>query len=135
HFRAALLDPFAHSIDLMRTQIVHYDDVAHAQFWAQAVIQISEEDVAVGGLLDGHCGDDSACAECPQNGQHLPATVGRSFADASSAETARIEPRHRRGHTTFVQKNQAFRRDRAYFCNELFASLLVDFGVALGGVE
>jgi hypothetical protein len=55
--------------------------------------------------------------------------------NARSAGTARIEPGHLRGHATLVQINQAFRRRRVDFFEELRTSLLVGFGVALGGVE
>jgi hypothetical protein len=55
--------------------------------------------------------------------------------DTASTRSTRIESRHRSGNTTFVQENQAFRLDRANLCDELFAPLLVGFGIALGGVE
>ena len=49
------------------------------------MIQIGEEDIAVGGLLNGHCGDHAAGAERTQNGQYFPAAVGCAFVDSASA--------------------------------------------------
>ncbi len=55
--------------------------------------------------------------------------------NARATGTARIEPRHLRGHTALVQIDQPFRRGRTDFFEELSAPLLVGFRIALGGVE
>jgi hypothetical protein len=55
--------------------------------------------------------------------------------DALACRATRIEPRHRGSHATFVQKDQALRRDRLDARRELFAPLAVGLSVAFDGVE
>ena len=68
HFRATFLDALLDSVDLVRTQVVHHHHVARTQLRTQAMIQIGEENIAIGGLLDGHRSDHAARAESAQNG-------------------------------------------------------------------
>jgi hypothetical protein len=54
-----------------------------------------------------------------------------------AARSACVETRHRSGHTTFVQENQAFLRplDRRNTGIELFALFAIALSVLFGGVE
>ncbi len=117
------------------SEAIQHHHVARAQLQAQAMIQVGEKNIAICRLINRHRSDHAARTESAQNGQHLPATIRRPFADAASARSTRIEPCHGSGNTTFVQEYQAFRRDIADFRDKLFAPLSVGFCVTLDGVE
>jgi len=135
HFRSPRLDPFAHPVDLVRTEVVHHHHVAGSERGAQDMFDVGEEDIGVGRFLDGHRRIDSAQTHCRQNGQDLPVAAGRRFVDSATIDTASIEPRHRGCDTALVQENQVFRRDRPDALDELLPPVTVGLGVALGGVE
>ena len=132
---AAFFDALAHAIHFVAAQVVHHHYIAGSQLRAQAAIQIGQEDFPVGGGLDGHGGDHAACAECAENRQDLPATVRCTFVNPRAALATRIEPRHLRGNTALIQKNQLVARDRTERVNELFPAFVVGFCVAFCGVE
>jgi len=81
---------FAHSFDLVRTEIVHDYHVANAQFRAQDLIQIGEEYLPIRGRFDGHGGDHAARADGAQNGEDFPSAVGGGFMNARASRTARV---------------------------------------------
>ncbi len=60
HLRFSGLDQLAHLFELVRTEIVQHHHVAGFECRAQDLSDIGEEDIAVGGFLDGHGPLDSA---------------------------------------------------------------------------
>ena len=53
---SGLFDEFSYAIDFMSSQIVHNNQLARFQLRTKDVFQISQEDIAVGGGLNGHSG-------------------------------------------------------------------------------
>jgi len=68
---------FAHSLDLVRTEIVHDHHVANAQFRAQDLIQIGQEYLSIRGRFDGHGGIMPRVQMAPRMVRifHLPSGV------------------------------------------------------------
>ena len=128
-------DSFAHSVDLVRTEIVHHHHVAKPQFWAQDFIQIGEEYLPVRGRLDGHGGDHAAGTDGAQDGQHFPSTIGSGFVNARAASATCIQARHLRRDAALIEKDQPVQVDPANHLDELFAPFAVLFRVPLLGVE
>ncbi len=132
---SAGLDPLPYAGDLVGAEVVHHDDVSGSQLRAQHLVQVGEEDLAVGGGLDGHSGDDAVHAQRAQDGEHLPVAAGYVVAHSLASLGAAIEPSHLRRDAAFIQINQVFRSDRPDTCEEGLAAEEVLFRVALGGVQ
>jgi hypothetical protein len=129
------LDSFAHSLDLVRTEIVHHHHIARPQFRTQDLIQISKEYLPIRGRLDGHSGDHAARADGAQNGEDFPSAVRGGLMNARASDTTRIQSRHLRRDAALIEKDQPV---QVYFANrldELFTPLAVLFRVPLLGVE
>ena len=99
------------------------------------MIQIGQEDICIGCLFDGHGCDHAPGAHGAQDGHDFPVAARRRFMDAPASKTSRIEPRHRSGHTAFIQEDQLVQRGRMDFLKELRPPLLIGFGVSLGCVQ
>ena len=135
HVGATLLKPFSHPGYLVRAEIIHDHNVARTQLRAEHLVEVGEEDVGIGGRLDGHGCDHAAEAHGPKNGQDLPVTAGRGFVDALAFSRTAIESRHAGRNAAFVKKDQLFGRDRADPVEEFDPPLEVDRGIAFDGVE
>jgi hypothetical protein len=131
----ASLDPVAYALDLVGAEVVHDYHVARPQLRAKHVVQVSQEDLAVGGGFDGHRGQHAVVVHRTQDGQHLPVAARHGIVDPFAARRPCIDAGHLRRDTTFVHVDQVFDRDTADLREELFAPPAVDFGVPLGGVE
>jgi hypothetical protein len=99
------------------------------------LVQIGQEDFAVGGGFDSHGGHHALMVHYTQDGDHAPVSAGHGIVDAHPARRACIDAGHLRRDTAFVQINRAFQRNLAALANERFTALAVLFAVALLGVE
>ena len=79
---AGLLDEFSDAVHFVSSQIVHDDQLAGFQLWTKDLFQVSQEDIAVGGRLNGHDGHPSGNADCSQYSQCAPSAGGNSLIDA-----------------------------------------------------
>ena len=79
---SGLLDEFSDAVHFVSSQVVHDDQLAGFQLWAKNLFQISQEDVSIGGRLNGHNGHPSGNADCSQYSQGAPVTGGNSLIDA-----------------------------------------------------
>ena len=99
------------------------------------MFDVSQENIGVGGLFDGHRCHHAAQAHSTQDRHDFPVTARSRLVDASASCTTRVEPCHRSSYATLVQENQPFRRDRLDVRRELFATLAVGLGVTLNRME
>ena len=130
-----VLDALAHAGNLMAAEVLHHDDMAGAQRGAQHLFQVGQEDLAVGGGLDGHDGQHAGVVESAQYGQHLPVPAGHGVVDTLPARGWRIQPGHLHAHAALVQVDQVFGRDLRGFSKMGLTAEVVLFAVALGGVK
>lgn len=84
-FRSSGVDQLADPGDLVRTEVVHHDDLAGLQPGAQDLFQVTQEDLAVGGRFDGHGRDQALGTHRAQHGQRAPVPGGRGLAHALAA--------------------------------------------------
>lgn len=119
----------------MRTEVVHYDDIARLQLRAEHAFQIREEDVGIGGRFDGHGGKHPVEIDRAEDGQDFPVPPGRGFGNAPSSPRTAIEAGHAGGDSAFIQEDQLFRRDRLDAFKEVDPPLEVDRGVSLKRVK
>ena len=131
----ASLDTLAHAVDLVSAEIVHHEHMTGAQFWAEHVVEISEEHLAICGRLDGHGGEHAGVVHRAQDGQHFPVAARHGIVDAMSSRSTGIGAGHLCRNTAFIHINQVFRRDLIDLPEELFALLPVGFRIAFEGVK
>jgi hypothetical protein len=129
------LDALTNSVDLVRTEIVHHHYIAGLQDRAQNLVQEGKEYIPVRSRLDGHGSDHATGAHCAQKGEDLPVAFRCALVHPCPTWSARIQTRHARGNTAFIQEDQLFRRDRAETFDKLFSPTAVFFFVPLRGVE
>jgi hypothetical protein len=79
---AGLFDEFSDAVYFVSSEVVHDDQLARFQLWAKNLLQISQEDIAVGGRLNGHNGHPAGNTDCSQYSQCAPVTGGNSLIDA-----------------------------------------------------
>ncbi len=77
-----LLNEFSDAVHFVSSQVVHDDQLAGFQLWAKNLFQISQEDISIGGRLNGHNGHPAGNAHCSQYSQCAPVTGGNSLIDA-----------------------------------------------------
>ena len=94
-----------------------------------------QEDLGVGGRLDGHGGDHAAETHRAQDGEDLPVAFGDRFGNANASGRSCITARHLGRDAAFIRIDQLLRGDTAQPIQEDFAPRAVLHGVALGGVE
>jgi hypothetical protein len=128
-------DQFADPVGFMGTEVVHHHNMTWFQFRAEHLFDVSQKDVAIGRLLDGHGRNHSASADGAQDGHDFPVAAGGGLVDATSSAAASPQPRHGGRNSAFIQINQPLRRDIADRLEELFAPLEIRFRVPLDGVE
>lgn len=79
---SGLLDKLSDAVHLVSSQVVHDDQLPRFQLWAKDLFQISQEDISIGGRLNGHNGHPAGNAHCSQYSQCAPVTGGNSLIDA-----------------------------------------------------
>lgn len=79
---SGLLDEFSDAVYFVSSQVIHDDQLAGFQLWAKNLFQISQEDVSIGGRLNGHNGHPAGNTDCSQYSQCAPVTGGNSLIDA-----------------------------------------------------
>src|SRR5208337_4373204 len=62
-------------------------------------------------------------------------SIGRALVDTRASPATRVQPRHLRRNSAFIEENQLFKRDRTRRLDELFPAFAVGFRVAFLGVE
>src|SRR2546422_2434013 len=127
--RAALFDQVADASVLMRPQVVHDDDVAHAQFGHQAALHPRDEALRVG-CLPGGAHRQPPIRSNRADHRQIVAPVHRP---GIHDDVASLHPRVRAAHgeirTRFIDKHQPLRVDQRDPPAERFA-----FGVDVGAV-
>ena len=135
HGCSARLDPFAYAFHFVGAEVVHHHDMARPQFWAEHLIEVRQEDFAIGGCLDGHGGQHAAVVHRAQDGDDLPVASGHGGVHAPATPGTGVDTRHLCRYAAFVQVNQVFGRDLAEPLDERPAPDLIGFGISLRGVD
>jgi hypothetical protein len=130
-----LLGEFFYSIHFMSSQIVHDNQLAGFQLRTKDVFQISQEDVAVGGRLNGHSGHPSGNADRSQDRQGAPAAGRNSLFDARAVQRTSIAPGHFRGDAALIDEDELRRIDLPGFPPPELALRFDSITVLPGGVE
>jgi hypothetical protein len=99
------------------------------------MVEVGEEDLGVGGRLDGHGGDHAADAHRAQDGEYLPVAFRRGFMDPDAARRSRVAACHLGRDAAFVKEDHLLRRNRPQPLDEELAPPQVLFRVPFGGVE
>ena len=108
-FGTGSLDRLTHAIDLVRTQIVHEDDVALAKCRREDLFDIPEERRPIHGAVDDIGSGETIDAQRGYEGQRLPAAVRHASDDALAARRAPVVPDHRRRDCCLVDEDEAGR--------------------------
>ena len=95
------------------------------------LVEISKEDLAVSGCLDGHDGQHAGVAHPTQDGEHVPVAAGHRVVHPLAARCTRIQPGHLCAHTALVQIDQVLGRYLRDPLDKGFAAKAVGFGVTL----
>lgn len=131
----ARLDSLAYAVNLVGAEIVHDDDVAGSQLRTQHLVEVGEEDFAVGGRLDRHGGEHATVIHRTQDGDDLPVASGDVVVDAPAPWSACVDPGHLGRDAAFIQIDQVLGCDLAEPVDERFPPESVGFGVAFAGVD
>ena len=115
-----LQNAFGDTVDFVRSQVVHNHDLTGQQAWAQHVIEVSQENVSIGGGFNRHEGDPAGNADSAEYCQCSPAPGRNSFMESVTAHDAAIAPRHFGGDSTLVEEDEPCRIDLfGFFLPEL----------------
>lgn len=132
---AGVLDKFSDAVHPVSAQVVHNDQLTGFQVRTQNVLQIGEKNITVGGGFYGHDSYPAGKADGSQYCQGAPSAGGNSFIDAGTVQCSAITPRHLRGDTAFVDKDELRGVDTPRFGLPELALSLDSFAVLLGGAE
>ena len=132
--RSGLANAFGNTLHLMGTQVVHDHDLTGSELRTQYVIQVSQEDVSVGGRFNRHDSDPAGNGDGAQYGHRSPVASRNAFMKPGATHGAAIAPRHLRGDATFVEEDEPRRIDLPGFA-PAFSLGLDPFEVLLSGVE
>lgn len=91
---AGRADGTAHGLALVRTEIVHDDDVTGLEGWDENLVDIELETLAVDRSVDQPWCIDTVVAQCRQEGHGLPMTVRHLGLDPLAARRPSSERRH-----------------------------------------
>jgi hypothetical protein len=86
-----LFDEFSYAVDFMRSQIIHDNQLARFQLRTKDIFQISQEDIAVGGGLNGHSGHPAGNTDRSQHRQCAPAAGRNPLFDARAMQRAALD--------------------------------------------
>lgn len=75
------LDALAHAVDFVDAEVVHDDDMAGTLFWDQHLVEVGEEDLAVGRGLDGHRGGHAGMVHRAQDSERLLVPAGHGLVE------------------------------------------------------
>src|SRR6516162_3876045 len=103
---AAGLNPFPHSGHLMGGKIVHDDHLARPKPGTQDLLHISQENVPIGGLGNGHRRLQTPRGQRGKEGERLPVALRRGFMHALALRSTTVVARHLGGGPALVQKDQ-----------------------------
>jgi len=132
---AGLFNEFPDTIDFMGSQIVHDDQLTGLQLRTQDVLEISPEDIAVGGRFDRHRSHPAGNTNRSQHCQCPPASGRNSFFDARAVQRTSITPRHFRGDAALVNEDELRGIDLSGFLLPKLALRFDSLAVPLSGVE
>ena len=106
---AGLADGPSHRLALVRSQIVHDDDVAWGELGCQALFDIGQEASAVDRAIEHAWRSDPVVAERRQEGQSSPAAMWRLGDQPPASGTAAMGPCHVGLGPSLVDEDQAGR--------------------------
>lgn len=130
-----MFDEFFDAVHLVGAQVVHHDQLTGFQMRTQNVFQISQKNISIGGGFYGHDSHPTGKADRSQYRQGAPPASRNSFINAGAVECATVTPRHLRGDTAFIDKDELRRVDMPRFLLPELALGLDTFAVLLGGAE
>jgi len=132
---AGLFNELAYAVYLVGAQIIHDHQLAGFQLRTEDVSEISQEDIAISGRLNGHSGHPSGNADGPQQCQCPPATGRNSLLDARAMQRAAVATGHFRRNTAFVDEDDLRRIDVPGFLPPELALRFDALAVLLGSME
>jgi len=116
-------------------QIIHNDQLAGFQLWAQHMLQIGEKDIAVGGGFHGHDGHPTGNADRSQYRHRPPVACRNPLIDTFAVSCTSVTPGHFRRDTAFIDEDELRRVDAACLLLPELALRLDSCAVLLGGAE
>jgi len=132
-FGARGFDEFANTLDLVRGQVVHNDNLTGLELWAQYVFQISQEDIPIGRRFNRHCGYPPVDIDGSQHSQRTP-TAGRAVRHTLPHRAAPVPPSHLRRSAALIQENQVLKGNLTDRVAKPLSQYLNTFTILLGGV-
>lgn len=132
---AGLLDEISHTVHFVSSQIVHDNQLAGFQLWTKDVFQVSQEDIAVRGRLNGHGGYPSGNTHCSQQSQCPPSASRNSLLNTRTMQRPAIAPSHFRRDAALVDEDELRRVDVPGFLLPELPLRFDSLAVLLGSVE
>lgn len=132
---AGLLNELAYTVHFVGAQIIHDHELAGFQLRTEYVSEISQEDIAIGGRLNGHSGHPSGNTDGSQQCQGSPATGRNSLLDACAMQGTAVATGHFRRDAAFVDEDDLRRIDVSGFLPPELALRLDALAVLLGSME
>src|SRR5215813_106237 len=126
---------FTDATDFMRPEVVHHDDVAGSQCWAQHPLRVSPEHLAVSRPFNRQQGIEPAAGERPDQRQVLTIVERRAAGCPLAPRGAAIPACQRQIHARFVNELEPAKIQPGDYPLVLGARLLDPFGVAFRSVE
>lgn len=132
---AGLLDDLSHTVHFVSSQIVHNNQLAGFQLWTKNVFQVSQEDIAISGRLDGHGGYPSGNTHCSQQSQSPPTAGRNSLLHTRTMQRPAIAPSHFRRDAALVDEDESRGVDVPGFVLPELPLRFDSLAVLLGSVE
>jgi len=104
--RARRLDPLAHALDVMGTQVVHHDDVVGPERGDEDLIEVGEKTVPVHRPIEQSRRSQASHPQRRDERAGLPVLMRRVVVDAGATATAAVAPQHVRRDAAFIEKHE-----------------------------
>jgi hypothetical protein len=100
-----------HALDLVRGQVVHYQNVARPHLRREFLLDIFQEQLAIESAIDDHRSEQSVQSKRSDEGCALPMAMRDQVDDALLGWSPAIKPSHLRRAEGFVEENETTRVD------------------------
>lgn len=104
-------DELANARALVAREIVHDNDIAGAQFWAEDLLDIGLEGLTVDGAVEYEGRDEASQGQCTDERCRLPMAMGHPNPEPLAPRAPAVAARHVGGSPGLVDKHQTLRRE------------------------
>ena len=109
-FSSCRFDELANPWPFVAGEIIHDDDVAAEQFWAEDLLDIGLEGLTVDGAIEDAGRNEASQGQCGDERCRLPMAMGHSNPQTLAPRAPAVAARHVGGSPGLVDEHEALRR-------------------------